>query len=260
MKIAKIFFAVACSMLVSYSVFAANYCLNCFDQIDENEKYCVVCKVKLPVDELKTREEQLTHAVTVSRQNYRKALNELNKYYQNTGNQLRLQKLRRELDALDKVPQSLYTDEGLGGPIKALPLRDIEDANILYKDALMYKKSFNKENRVIAIKRLEKLIAEYPDSDKVAEAAYEIAEVYAGSYLNDYESAAKYYIRSYQLNPYIKRPSLLKAAEIYDKMLADYDKAKAIYRQAALYSPDEKACKKAQKRLSVLEQGTSDKK
>ena len=98
------------------------------------------------------------------------------------------------------------------------------------------------------------------DSDKVAEAAYEIAEVYAGSYLNDYESAAKYYIRSYQLNPYIKRPSLLKAAEMYDKMLADYDKAKAIYRQAALYSPDEKACKKAQKRLSVLEQGTSDKK
>ena len=45
--------------------------------------------------------------------------------------------LRRELDALDKVPQSLYTDEGLGGPIKALPLRDIEDVNILYKDALV---------------------------------------------------------------------------------------------------------------------------
>ncbi len=256
MRMVKIFFVIACSMLISYGAFAANYCLNCFDQIDESEKYCVVCKAKLPVDELKTKEEQLIHAVTVSRQNYKKTLDELNQYYQNTGNQLRLQKTRRELDALDKVPQSLFTDEGLGGPIKALPLRDIGDANILYKDALMYKKSSNKENRVTAIKRLEKLIAEYPDSDKVAEAAYEIAETYAGGYFNDYESAAKYYIRSYQLNPYIKRPALLKAAEMYDKMLADYEKAKVIYRQAALYSPDEKSCRKAQKRLSVLEQGT----
>ena len=80
------------------------------------------------------------------------------------------------------------------------------------------------------------------------------------SYFHDYESAAKYYIKSYQLNPYIKHPALLRAAETYDKMLADHERAKAIYQQAALYSPDAKLRKKAQERLSVLEQGTAGKK
>ncbi|HHT9136395.1 MAG TPA: tetratricopeptide repeat protein [Candidatus Wunengus sp. YC60] len=260
MKIVKMFFVSVCLVFVSYSAFAANYCLNCFDQIDETEKYCVVCKAKLSVDELKTKEEQLIHAVTVSRKNYRAALDELRQYYQDTGNQLRLQKTRRELDALDKVPQPLYTDEGLGNVRTGVTLRDIEDANTLFNDAMMYKKSFSKENRITAIKRLEKLMAAYPDSDKVGDAAFEIAEIYAGSYFHDYESAAKYYIKSYQLNPYIKQPALLRAAETYDKMLTDYERAKAIYQQAALYSPDAKSRKKAQDRLSVLEQGTAGKK
>jgi tetratricopeptide (TPR) repeat protein len=260
MKIVKMFFVSVCLVFVSYTAFAANYCLNCFDQIDESEKYCVVCKAKLSVDELKTKEEQLIHAVTVSRKNYRETLGELRQYYQETGNQLRLQKTRRELDALDKVPQPLYTDEGLGNVRTGVILRDIEDANTLFNDAMMYKKSFSKENRTTAIKRLEKLMATYPDSDKVGDAAFEIAEIYAGSYFHDYESAAKYYIKSYQLNPYIKQPALLSAAETYDKMLADHERAKAIYQQAALYSPDAKSRKKAQARLSVLEQETAGKK
>ncbi len=259
MRIIRSFLVMACLVLISYSVFAANYCLNCFDQIDENEKYCVVCKTKFSIDELKTQEEQLIHAVTVSRGNYQKTLNELKQYYQNTGNQLRLQKARRELDELEKVPQPLYTDEGLGSVRVGMKLRDIEDANILFKDALMYKKAFSKENRVIAIKRLEKLIQEYPESDKVGDAAFEIAEIYASGYFRDYESAARYYMKSYQLNPVIKQPALLRAAEMYDKMLADPNKAKAIYKQAALYSPDAKWRRKAQNRLSALEQETGGK-
>ncbi|OHB85646.1 MAG: hypothetical protein A3J73_04225 [Planctomycetes bacterium RIFCSPHIGHO2_02_FULL_38_41] len=260
MKTVKVFFIIVSIVLTSCIAFAANHCLNCFEQIDENEKYCVACKVKLSVDELKTQEEQLIHAVTISRENYRKSLEGLKQYYQNTGNQLRLQKIRRELDALDKVPQSLYTDEGVGSVRIAQQLRDIEDANILYKDALMYKKSLNKENRTLAIKRLEKLIAEYPDSDKVGVAAYEIAGIYAGGYFNDYESAARYYLKSYQLNPYTEQPVLLKAAEMYDKKLTDYDKAKAIYKQAALYGPDEKSRRKAQSRLSLLELASGNEK
>ena len=257
MRIVRIFFVTACLMFVSYTAYAANYCLNCFDQIDENEKYCVVCKTKLSVDELKTKEEQLIHAVTISRENYRKSLNELREYYQSTGNQLRLQKTRRELDALDKVPQPLYTDEGLGSVRTGVTLRDIEEANILFKDAMMYKKSIKKENRVTAINRLEKLIQEYPDSDKVGDAAFEIAEIYESGYFGDYESAARYYIKSYRLNPHIEQPALFKAAEIYERKLADVNKAKAVYKQAALYSYDEKVRKKAQNRLSELEMRTT---
>lgn len=260
MKRISICFVTACLVLVSYTAFAANHCLNCFEQIDENEKYCVVCKAKLSVDELKTNEDQLTHAVTISRENYRRSLNELKQYYQGTGNQLRLQKAIRELDALDTVPQPLYTNEGLGNIQTGQKLQNIEEANILLKDALMYKKSYSKKNRIIAIKRLEKLIADYPNSDKIGDAAFEIAETYAGIYIHDYESAARYYLKSYQLNPDIQHPALLKAAEMYDKMLEDRSKAILIYRQAAQYSPDEKSRQKAQARLAVLEQETVGKK
>lgn len=254
MKNVKIFFLAICFILASYTAFAATYCLNCFDKIEEHEKYCVACKATLSVDELKTEEERLTHAVTVSRENYRKALNELNRYYQSTGNQLRLQKSRRELDGLDKVPQPIYTDKGLGNVQTAPKLYDIEDANILFKDALMYKKSlFNKQNQITAINRLEKLLSEYPGSDKVGDSAFEIAEIYASGYFRDYESAAKYYIKGYQLNPYMKRPALLRTGEMYEK-LADYSRAKAIYQQAALYSSDAKFREKAKKKLSLLEQ------
>ncbi len=253
MRIVKVFFVTACLVFISYPAYAANYCLNCFDKIDENEKYCVVCKTKLSVDELKTKEEQLIHAVTVSRENYRKSLNELREYYQSTGNQLRLQKARRELDALDKVPQPLYTDEGLEIVRTEVRLRNIEEANILFKDALMYKKKFGKENRLTAIKRLEKLIKEYPDSDKAGDAAFEIARTYESGYFADYENAARYYIKSYQLNPHIKQPVLLKAAIIYERMLGDVNKAKAIYKQAALYSYNAKIRKRAEKRQKELE-------
>ncbi|GAB64038.1 MAG: hypothetical protein DWB56_13660 [Candidatus Jettenia sp.] len=259
MKTVRMLLATVCFIFVSYTAFGANYCLNCFDNIDENEKYCIVCKTKLSVDKLKNEEDQLIYAVTLSRQNYRKALDELREHYQSTGNQLRLQKARRELDALDKVPQPLYTNEGLGDVQTGTAFRDIEGANILLKDGLMYKKSLSKENRITAIKRLEKLLQEYPDSDKVDDAAFAIAEIYASIYFKDYESAAKYYIKSYQLNPDIKQPALLHAAEMYDKM-ADYNRAKVIYRQAAVYSPNAKSCKKAQKRLSILEQESYGKK
>jgi TolA-binding protein len=155
------------------------------------------------------------------------------------------------------VPQPLYTDEGVGNVRTGVAFRDIEEANILFKDAMMYKKSFSKENRVTAIKRLEKLMEEYPDSDKVDDAAFVIAEIYESGYFGDYESAAKYYIKSYQLNPLIEQPALLKAAEIYERKLADLNKARAIYKQAALYSRDEKSRKKAQRRLSELEKRTA---
>lgn len=46
-------------------------------------------------------------------------------------------------------------------------------------------------------------------------------------------------------------------AEIYERKLSDVNKAKAIYKQAALYSHDEKARKKAQNRLSELEMRTT---
>lgn len=253
MRGVAIFFVTAYLVLVSHFAYAATYCLNCFDQIGENEKYCVVCKTKLSVDELKTKEEQLIHAVTVSRENYRTSLNEIRDYYQSTGNQLRLQKVRRELDALDKVPQPLYTDEDLESVRTGVAFRDIEEANNLFKDAMMNKKSTKKENRVTAMKYLEKLIQEYPDSDKVGDAAFEIAEMYESGYFGDYESAAKYYIKSYQLNPHIEQPALFKAAEIHERKLSDVNKAKAIYKQAALYSHDEKIRKKAQNRLSELE-------
>ncbi|GAN34493.1 MAG: hypothetical protein DYG83_16070 [Candidatus Brocadia sp. AMX2] len=42
-------------------------------------------------------------------------------------------------------------------------------------------------------------------------------------------------------------------AKVYEKMLADVNKAKAIYKQTSLYSYDEKIRKSAERRLKELE-------
>ena len=57
---------------------------------------------------MKSREVQITNVITSARENYKNALEELIQYYMDIGNHLRLKKARKELKALNKVPQLKY--------------------------------------------------------------------------------------------------------------------------------------------------------
>ena len=184
---------------------------------------------------MKSREIQIANAVTSARENYKNALEEIIQYYMDIGNHLRLKSARKELKALNKVPQRRYLSE------KEIltdisPSKNIEDANILFQDGKAYKNPLNiikrKAKLISAAARFKKIIEDYPESDKADDAAYELAEIYEGYYFKDYEGAASYYVKCYNLNEKTDKPARFKAARIYDNHLDDYVEATRHYEMA----------------------------
>ncbi|MFQ5963637.1 MAG: tol-pal system YbgF family protein [Candidatus Scalinduaceae bacterium] len=204
---------------------------------------------------MKSREEQILKALDSSRKYYENALMELIQFYLDIGYQLRLQNARKELKALKKVPQPKYLMVKEKA-VKIKPSKNIEEANILFQDGKMYKNSlspFKKKTKLIsALDRFEKLLNDYPESDKVSEAAYEIAEIYESLYFKDYESSVAYYVKSYELNPNTEKPARYMAARVYDLYLKDYASAVQYYELASKMCKNEDYKKIAASRLDEL--------
>jgi len=143
-----------------------------------------------------------------------------------------LKKARKELKALNKVPQLKYlsTKEII---TDISPSKNIEEANILFQDGKAYKSPLNvikkKAKLVSAVARFKKILDDYPESDKADDAAYELAEIYEGFYFRNYEDAAFYYVKCYNLNKNTDKPARFKAARVYDKYLKDYAEAARHY-------------------------------
>jgi tetratricopeptide (TPR) repeat protein len=77
------------------------------------------------------------------------------------------------------------------------------------------------------------LIRQYPTSDKIDDAAYQVAEIYES--FKNYEIALLYYQRAYQWNPETPHPARFHAAVLLDKRLHRRDEALELYQEAVLH-------------------------
>ncbi len=214
-------------LIVGYSgpTWAAT-CEYCYQLISKGEKYCEECKLKSePIRDLPgvtSEEEQIIDTPEPS----------------------------RDLYGMEPVEEQPITH------ISIRPVRDIEVANYLFQDGKMYKKSlwfFNKSSKLLsAIKRFKMIINDYGESDKIDDAAYELARIYNGFYFKDYAGAAHYYVKCYEWNPDTDKPARYMAGRVYDKHLKDYPKAIQNYEMALQTCRVERYRKKAQKRLDKL--------
>jgi TolA-binding protein len=204
---------------------------------------------------MKFREIQIANAITSARDNYRNALEKIIQYYMDIGNHLRLKSARKELKALNKVPQRRYLSaKEILTDIS--PSKDIEDANILFQDGKAYKNPLNiikrKAKLISAVARFKRILEDYPESDKADDAAYELADIYEGYYFKDYEGAAFYYVKCYNLNKNTDKPARFKAARVYDKHLEDYIEAARHYKMALETCKETEYLKIAETRLEQL--------
>lgn len=212
-------------------------CERCYENIADDKRLCTECELSTSnrLTDMKSREIQIANAITSARENYRSVLEEIIQYYMDIGNHLRLKSARKELKALNKVPQRRYLSaKEMITDIS--PSKNIENANILFEDAKAYKNSLNiikkKAKLISAVARFKKVIDDYPESDKADDAAYELAGIYEGYYFKDYENAAFYYVKCYNLNEKTDKPARFKAARIYDNHLEDYVEAARHYKMA----------------------------
>ncbi len=224
--------------IFSISSFAwAASCERCYERLPEGQEFCEACSLNKYKDlsEMKSNEGQIINTIKSSRENYKNALTELIQFYMDIGYHSRVKKARKELKALNKIPQLKYltADEDVSD---ISPSENIEEANILFQDGKNYKNILNLTSRKsklsYAIARFKKILDEYPESDLADDAAYELAGVLESHHFKDYEGSAFYYVKCYELNPHTDRPARFKAARVYDNYLGNYAEAVRHYEMA----------------------------
>ncbi len=160
-----------------------------------------------------------------NRQGYRQYLGLLVEHYARAGNNVKLKWAKKELAALDAIPQYNYVIEAItAGPnLRASTM--IPEAELMYMEAVRLEKQakglviiYDKDLLRVALDKYNQLIRKHPASDKIDDAAFKAGGIH--EYFGDYTIAALYYERAYQWDPDTIYPARFKAAYIWDKRLA----------------------------------------
>jgi tetratricopeptide (TPR) repeat protein len=185
----------------------------------------------------KASETDIVEDVAVNRQAYRQGLELLIEFYTKTGNNMKFRWAKKELAALNAIPQYKYVIEaGIAGP--NLKVSDsIPEADELYRDAVQLERKAKqliivKDDDLLrsALDKYNQLIKKHRSSDKIDDAAYRAGSIY--EYFKDYTIAILYYERAYQWDPETPYPARFKRAFVLDKHLHRRDEALKLYQQA----------------------------
>jgi len=182
-------------------------------------------------------EVDLVEQLAMHRKAYRQALVMLVDYYTKTGNNMKLQWAKQELQSFDTMPQYKYIIEaGTAGPeLKATT--SIPEADQLYDEAVALHKEAERLVVVkdddllrLALDKYNALIRKYPSSDKIDDAAFKAGQIY--EYFKDYSIALIYYQRAFQWDPATPYPARFRAAYILDQHMHRRAEALKLYQQA----------------------------
>jgi len=169
-------------------------------------------------------ETDIIEEMSDHRQAYRQGLKLLVDYYTRTGNNEKLKWAKKELAALDAIPQYNYIIEAItAGPnLRASTM--IPEAELMYREAVKLEKRakglviiYNEDLLRLALHKYNQLIRKHPTSDKIDDAAFKAGGIH--EHFGDYTIAALYYERAYQWDPDTIYPARFKAAYIWDKRL-----------------------------------------
>jgi len=192
-------------------------------------------------------EVALAEEVAQKRLAYRKELEKIKSFYEQSGNQLKLEWVQRELASLDSAPRYRYIIQAEVAGDKLAATDSIPRANILYDDAKeLYKHTeifplpgaklvtgdllISRKKMQLALNKCNELIRDYPASDKIDDAAYMAGEIH--EFFKDYSIAVLYYERAFQWDPQTPYPARYRAARLLDYELFERDQALQLYRES----------------------------
>lgn len=181
-------------------------------------------------------EVQLVEQMVLHRNKYQQYLGLLYDFYDRQGNHLKASWVQKEADYLAMSPKREYLvmAEVAGPDLRAR--EPIVDADVLYDEGIGLMKAgtglfVHKKKLYDAMDRFDTLITNYPTSDKIDDAAFQIAEIYH-HWLEGYNRALLYYQRVWQWDPQTPLPARFNVARIYDEFYHDRIKALDYYNQA----------------------------
>ena len=189
-------------------------------------------------------ERVLAEYVAAARRDYQAVVEELADYYQRSGQDFKAALIRNVQARFDPVRTYTYFLSAEIPPADLRPSDVSPEADALYQQALkLYRDGkgilhvalttdYKKERQ--ALEKFQELIQTYPTSNKIALAAYYIAEI-SKEYFNEDVRAVRWYERAWQWDPNITQPARFQAATVYDFRLRNYAQALECYRAAIQY-------------------------
>jgi tetratricopeptide (TPR) repeat protein len=202
---------------------------------------------------------ELVEKVMASRRNYQVALEQLRSHYLANGDLERAKWSEDELIHFHRIPKQAYRLDLDVPPPLLKAEQNIPEANELYRRAMVYKDkgwSWAGNDYVDNQRRAEilfqQILTNYPQSDKIDDAAYQLGEIYESKAYKQYRRAALYYERCFQWNPNTQFDARLRAARLYDKYLQERSHAMDLYKEVTTHETDPKRIAEAQKRITEL--------
>jgi TolA-binding protein len=204
-----------------------------------------------------TNDAEHIERVLAARKEYQLALINLYQHYEKAGDRGRMTWVEEELKTYHLMTKPSYRLDINDVPPATLEAKaNIKEANNLYTEAMKYKGKGMGTDYLLNQKRAEILLQEilqkYPTSDKIADVAYQLGELYEGRAFKQADRAAAYFERSFQWRKGTHNDALMRAAMIYDRTLNDRPKAIEMYREEIHTDTDPARLKEAEKRLAEL--------
>jgi TolA-binding protein len=199
---------------------------------------------------------EIVERLLAARKEYQMTLEALRMHYIGTGDIERARWAEEELVQYHRVPKHAFRLE-LDVPPPTLDAnKNIPEANELYRQAMKYKdKGWGQDyidNQHRAELRLQELLTNYPQSDKLSDAAYQLGDIYESKAFRQYERAAAYFERCFQWNPKTHFDARMRAARLYERYQSERAHAIEIYKEITTHETDHKRVEEAQKKLTEL--------
>jgi tetratricopeptide (TPR) repeat protein len=200
---------------------------------------------------------EIVERVLAKRREYQLALEQLRSHYLATGDLERAKWAEEELIHFHRVPkQAFRLDLDVPPPLLKAE-QNIPEANELYRRAMTYKdKGWSGteylDNQRRAELLFQQILTNYPQSDKIDDAAYQLGDIYESRAYKQYRRAALYYERCFQWNPNTQFDARIRAARLYDKYLQERSRAMELYKEVTTHETDPKRIAEAQKRITEL--------
>lgn len=190
------------------------------------------------------------------RREYQKALEQLVGYYSQGGDREKQKWAEEELREWHLIPKWAFVKELELPPPNLDGSQHVPEANKLFTRAMMVKdKGWGTEykaNQRRAEILFQELITKYPQSDKISDASYMLADIYESKAYGQYRRAAWYYERCYQWNKKTFHDARIREARIYDRQLHERSTAIERYGDVLKYDVHPERVNEAKKRIAEL--------
>ena len=200
---------------------------------------------------------EIVERVLAKRREYQMALEQLRSHYLATGDLERAKWAEEELSNFHRIPkQAFRLDLDVPPPLLKAE-QNIPEANELYRRAMTYKdKGWSGTEYIDNQRRAEllfqQILTNYPQSNQIDDAAYQLGDIYESKAYKQYRRAAMYYERCFQWNPNTQFDARIRAARLYDKYLQERSRAMELYKEVTTHETDPKRIAEAQKRITEL--------